>query len=335
MANTFKFGNGQWAVGKETALAYNDENSNFKPLPFSFDRASTATVVNKDGLIETVGVDEPRIDFLNNTKGHLLLEPQRTNLALNSNDLTESTWSTLNSATENSNIINPEGTSGASLYVCDNYTGDNQYFRINPNTTYSNDVDYTYSVFVKYNTFQFCRLSYMNFNGGEHFASVFDIINGTVTATDSNGTPQNTNANIQDFGNGWFRISISAAITSSSGNAMNFEFNKSPSGTPTFSIFGRTDQTTTTNDKIYVYGAQLEEGSYATSYMSVAADTTCLADTNDWVFSLHRSRSSSSVAVSDSGTMRATIGTGLSPSRSTPTGVPTVLDSTARETSDN
>ena len=57
MANTFKFGNGEWAVGKETALAYNDENSNFKPLPFTFDRASTATVVNKQGLIETVGID--------------------------------------------------------------------------------------------------------------------------------------------------------------------------------------------------------------------------------------------------------------------------------------
>ena len=80
MSKTFQFGNGEWAVGKETALAYNDENSNFKPLPFTFDRGSIGTVVNKDGLIETVGVDEPRIDFLNNTKGHLLLEPSRQNI---------------------------------------------------------------------------------------------------------------------------------------------------------------------------------------------------------------------------------------------------------------
>jgi hypothetical protein len=91
MANTFKFGNGEWAVGKETALAYNDENSNFKPLPFTFDRASTATVVNKDGLIETVGTDEPRIDFKDNSKGALLLEPSRTNLIISSNNLT-SQW---------------------------------------------------------------------------------------------------------------------------------------------------------------------------------------------------------------------------------------------------
>ena len=80
MANTFNLGNGNWAQKTEKLLAYNAENDNYKPLPFDFDRGSTATRVNKDGLIETVGVDEPRIDFLNNTKGHLLLEPSRTNL---------------------------------------------------------------------------------------------------------------------------------------------------------------------------------------------------------------------------------------------------------------
>ena len=82
MANTFKFGNGEWARKTGQVLAYNSENDNYKPLPFTFDRASSATRVNKQGLIETVATDEPRIDFLNNTKGHLLLEPQRTNNVL-------------------------------------------------------------------------------------------------------------------------------------------------------------------------------------------------------------------------------------------------------------
>ena len=79
MSNTLKLGNGKWATGKDTVLAYNDLNSNYKPLPFSFSRDSSATVVNKDGLIETVGSGEPRIDFKDNTKGALLLEPSRTN----------------------------------------------------------------------------------------------------------------------------------------------------------------------------------------------------------------------------------------------------------------
>ena len=51
MANTLKLGAGKWATGKDTVLSFNDENGNFKPLPFSFSRASNATVVNQSGLI--------------------------------------------------------------------------------------------------------------------------------------------------------------------------------------------------------------------------------------------------------------------------------------------
>ena len=82
MSNTLKFGNGEWYGKKDTILAYNDENSNFKPLPFSFDRASSATRVNKAGLIETVGSGEPRIDYKDDSKGALKLEPSRTNYVL-------------------------------------------------------------------------------------------------------------------------------------------------------------------------------------------------------------------------------------------------------------
>ena len=82
--NTLKFGNGEWYGKKDTILAYNDLNSNYKPLPFNFSRASKATVVNKDGLIEEVGSGEPRIDYKDDSKGALLLEPSRSNLAIQS-----------------------------------------------------------------------------------------------------------------------------------------------------------------------------------------------------------------------------------------------------------
>ena len=35
MAHKLKFGNGKWATKKGSTLAYNDENNNFKPLPFT------------------------------------------------------------------------------------------------------------------------------------------------------------------------------------------------------------------------------------------------------------------------------------------------------------
>ena len=113
MANTFNLGNGNWAQKTEKLLAYNAENDNYKPLPFDFDRGSTATRVNKDGLIETVGTDEPRIDFLNNTKGHLLLEPSRKN---DITDYTGASFSAFNGASITANdSTSPDGSANATL----------------------------------------------------------------------------------------------------------------------------------------------------------------------------------------------------------------------------
>lgn len=92
MANTIKFGNGQWATKEGSILAYNDENANFKPLPFVTSRASTATTVNKAGLLETVASGVPRVNYLGNSKGSYLLEPSRTNLIPYSNDLSNNIY---------------------------------------------------------------------------------------------------------------------------------------------------------------------------------------------------------------------------------------------------
>jgi len=93
MANTINFGNGQWATKENSILAYNDENANFKPLPFVTSRASTATTVNKSGLLETVASGVPRVDYLDNSKGSYLLEPSSTNLITQSEAFGNSYWS--------------------------------------------------------------------------------------------------------------------------------------------------------------------------------------------------------------------------------------------------
>jgi hypothetical protein len=111
MANTFKFGNGQWAVKDGYALAYNDENGNFKPLPFDFTRSTSATRVNKDGLIEVVTNNKPRIDFLNDSNGALLLEPSRSNLIVNSQALSLSPIK--NGTFTDDFAISPDGTQNA------------------------------------------------------------------------------------------------------------------------------------------------------------------------------------------------------------------------------
>ena len=100
MANTIKLGNGTWATKEGSLLAYNDENNNFKPLPFTTARNTIATVVNRQGLIETVKSGIPRIDFNNNSKGALLLEPTSTNLIQYSEAFGNAYWTKTNSSVQ-------------------------------------------------------------------------------------------------------------------------------------------------------------------------------------------------------------------------------------------
>jgi hypothetical protein len=92
MLETLKFGGGNWANKTDSTLAYSDQYGNYKPLPFDFTRASSATRVNKQGLIESVNEGIARIDYSDSTQGALLLEPQRTNLITQSEAFGNSYW---------------------------------------------------------------------------------------------------------------------------------------------------------------------------------------------------------------------------------------------------
>ena len=90
MSQTLKFGNGTWATKKGSTLAYNDEDGNFKPLPFTYTGAGKGTRVNKEGLIEVVENDRPRIDYKDSEDGVFLLEKAATNYSVYSE--LPSTW---------------------------------------------------------------------------------------------------------------------------------------------------------------------------------------------------------------------------------------------------
>jgi hypothetical protein len=251
MAQTLKFGNGTWATKKDSILAYNDQNENYKPLPFNYTGAGKGTRVNKEGLIEVVENDRPRIDYKDSEDGVFLLEKAATNLITYSEDFSNSVWSTWQSTKTLSNNINPEGTNG---YYEISHTGSSSD---NPNTRLTNvslNGSYTLSSFIKINQSRYISLSIEDYNG-DRARVYFDTINKTFTTISNVGSPI-TNTSYSEFSNGWIRISLSV-------NLLNAVYDEvgigiyNPSGSfPSAS-----------GEVISVFGAMIEQGSYASSYI--------------------------------------------------------------------
>lgn len=152
MAQTLKFGNGTWATKKGSTLAYNDLDGNFKPLPFTYTGAGKGTRVNKEGLIEVVENDRPRIDYKDSEDGVFLLEKAATNYVINSSDA--SSWSNVISGgtvTKTGNYaISPDGTQTATRLQAS--VSGSGYALITLANTTSFFGDYTATVYVKSNT---------------------------------------------------------------------------------------------------------------------------------------------------------------------------------------
>jgi len=72
-------------------------------------RATTATRVNSSGVIESVATGIPRLDYTGSVPS-ILLEPQRTNLILRSQDFSNVIWSKNSTTILSTNNIAPNGT---------------------------------------------------------------------------------------------------------------------------------------------------------------------------------------------------------------------------------
>jgi len=244
MANTLNLGNGDWATKENSLLGYNSENGNYKPLPFDFTRASNGTFVNKSGLIETAANGVPRIDFLGNTSGALLLEPQRSNLIPYSSDFSNAAWAKQNVNVTSDSVISPDGTLNADKITDDSTNGAH---RITDSITTSSSGSFTYSIFLKKGTLTTAQ--FQVFNSATASSANVDLVNGTIT---SDGT--GVNHTIEDYGNDWFKCSISGTLSNTSTTVYLYLKQK-----PSYIGNG---------DYLYAWGAQLEQGSYATSLIN-------------------------------------------------------------------
>ena len=245
MAQTYKFGNGTWANKEGSTLAYSDTNNAFKPLPFSFERDSIATRVNKEGLIEVVGKDIPRIDYTDSADGVLLLENSATNSLLQSNQF-DTTWSATNSILSSGQI----GVGGSldAWKLESNSNSSETYIR--QTTSLSGTSSLT--IYAKKGNSNFLGI-YIGSSGAD-ISAYFDLNNGVV------GNTSNTiETKIKSVGNDWYRCTI---VGSNINQNVNFYV------TDANGNFLSND-----GSYIYIQYSQLESGSIPSSYIPTSGSS--------------------------------------------------------------
>lgn len=240
---------------------------NQKPLSYAsdlkFDRGTASSVQTReanDGNITSVGLDIPRINYLGNDGGYLLMEPQSINVLTYSNNFNQnSTYTAIAVPQRQANqVISPTGDLTGTLLKSGNpnfLTG----LRINENVVSGSD--YTFSFFAKKKDLDYMAIQHFNTNSAfSSSTSWFNIDNGTLGTVDINGNDVETK--IEDYGNGWYRCSATQQATATAqGRVM--------------MMLATGDSITTApiDSGSYIFGAQFEQQSFSTSYIPTDGST--------------------------------------------------------------
>jgi hypothetical protein len=231
-----------------------------KPLAtdgqLSFSRASTATRVNASGLIEAVASNVPRLDYLGSTCPRLLLEPQRSNSALYSEQFNNAYWLNSGLSLSVNSATSPDGYVNADIATETATTS--QHGLSSGVISFTSGTTYTFSAFAKNAPSGRGFIQLYGFQLGAAAANVFANfnLNTGVVGTATGGTSAITN-----YGNGWYRCTFTFTCGNSLSERINLFNVTSASATAGQSYAGDITKA------IYWYGAQVEVGAYATSYI--------------------------------------------------------------------
>jgi hypothetical protein len=208
-------------------------------------RSGTANRTNASGNIELMGANVPRLSYMYGSCPAVLAEPQRTNLALYSEDFTNASWASGVSTSVTANTTtSPSGTTTADTSIFNATTG---YLRALQSSGITNGATYTLSFYAKS-------------SATSGASNVRLTVNNTATWTGAASTKVALTSS-------WQRITLS---WTSNGTQANF-------------IIGAQDSTGALDSTCYgnvdIYGAQLEAGAYPTTYIpTTSATATRVAD---------------------------------------------------------
>jgi hypothetical protein len=237
----------------------------------SFSRASVGTRVNPAGIVETVPANAPRFDHhpLTLEPRGLLIEEARTNLYTNSEALTGAVGQ---SVIVPNDAASPSGASNADRLFSNEA---DQVSTIRSLRTWSANKRYTVSFFAKSagQNVAYCRFQ----NSGLSLHA--NLLTGETLVSPA-GTPGASSTSTA-FANGWRRFSVTFAV-----GAAGQQGNMDAGGT---NSFGAATVPGVGASGVLVWGFQIEEGSFATSYIPTggspetrADDVATVADLASW-----------------------------------------------------
>jgi hypothetical protein len=199
----------------------------------------------------------PRLDYLGSSCPRLLLEPQRTNVIQNSENLNGANWTKTNCTTSVNVGTAPDGTASADKLIMNSglsptSAGADGIYQVGSITSGV----YSVSFFVKAAEFSSVNVRDNAVTGA------FLNINLTTGAVTNPAPSQFIGAQAVNYGNGWYRVSFTTDTIVA---------------TQAFSI--RAGQTGDGTSGFLLWGVQYELGAYATSYIpTLGASVTRVAD---------------------------------------------------------
>jgi hypothetical protein len=229
----------------------------------TFTRASSSTYVGSDGLIKTATTNEARFDH-NPITGEslgLLVEEARTNLLVRSEEFDNASWVKLNTTASANAVVSPTGDINADL-VIDTSTPAEHYFSQDCSTT--TNQAYTQVIFAKAGTAPSFRIMVVAIGSSSITSQIiFTQTAGVFVASAITGLI--TSATVVAVNNGWYRCAVTYTLN---GTVTTHQMRIYPylSG-----IYAGTGLGT------YFWGAQLEAGAFATSYIPTTTATTTRA----------------------------------------------------------
>jgi hypothetical protein len=253
------------ALGTETLFLWGAQAEN-RQFVTAYTLTTTQPITNYIPVLQTASANVARFDH-NPVTGEslgLLVEEQRTNLLLRSEEFDNAAWTKTRSSITSNTIVAPDGTLTGDKLV---ESTDNGTHSVSQLCSITSGVSYTSSWFVKKGE----RTKVQLRRNGTVFEIppdlIFDLDVGTVTGSLVSGW---TNPFITPLGNDWFRLGITATA------------NATGTGGITLLLLNDSGSNSYTGDGysgIYIWGAQLESSFFSTSYIkTVASQVTRSAD---------------------------------------------------------